>query len=85
MILRMLKERLAAVRYKKKMSVEIDVAAGDDLMDVPMLNLARYAFASSKIASLVRNENLIIVEEDQMADRICGELQRLHSTGKING
>lgn len=75
----------AVVRYKKKMSVEIDVAAGDDVMDVPMLNLARYALASSKIAPLVKNKNLIVIDGEQMADRICDELQRLHDAGKIIG
>ena len=73
----------AAVRYKKKMSVEIDVAAGDDVMDVPMLNIARYALASSKIAPLVKNKNLIVIDGEQIADRICDELQRLHAAGKI--
>lgn len=75
----------AVVRYKKKMSVEIDVAAGDDAMDVPMLNLARYALASSKIAPLVKNKNLIVIDGEQIADGICDELQRLHDAGKIHG
>lgn len=74
---------MAVVRYKKKMSVEIDVAAGDNVMDVPMLNIARYALASSKIAPLVKNKNLIVIDEEQIADRICDELQRLHAAEKI--
>lgn len=74
---------MAAVRYKKMMSVEIDVAAGDDVMDVPMLNLARYAFASSKIAPLVKNKNLFVIDGELISDRMCDELQRLHDAGKI--
>lgn len=73
----------AVERYKKRRGVNIDVAAGDDIMDIPMLNLARFAFASEKIAPYVKNENLFVFEGELISDRICDELQRLHISGKI--
>jgi len=73
----------AVERYKKRMGVNIDIAAGDDIMDIPMLNLARFAFASEKIAPYVKNENLFVFEGELISDRICDELQRLHISGKI--
>lgn len=73
----------AVDRYKNSLSVEIDVAAGDDAMDVPMLNLARYAFASSKIAHLVKNKNLFVIDGELISDKVCDGLQRLHDAGKI--
>lgn len=73
----------AVKRYKKRSGVSIDVAAGDDIMDIPMLNLARFAFASEKIAPYVKNDNLFVFDGELISDRICDELQRLHISGKI--
>lgn len=73
----------AAYRYKDKMKIEIDVAAGDDVMDIPMLEHARFAFASRKIAPLVKNLNLFVFDGEIISDSICNELQRLHSLGEI--
>lgn len=73
----------AAFRYENKMKIEIDVAAGDDVMDIPMLEYARFAFASRRIAPLIKNKNIVIFDGELISDSICNELQRLHDLGEI--
>ena len=73
----------AALRYERLTGKGIDLAAGDSEMDVPLLNLARYAFATKRIAGLVRNRNLFVLEGEAVSDEICDIIQMLHVSGEI--
>lgn len=73
----------AIIRYKSRIKTNIDVAIGDGVMDVPMLNQAKYAFAAKKIAPMIYNNNLFVFDGECISDKICDTLQRLHDIGEI--
>lgn len=79
---KVLNKGTAVNRYLKLVKEDWCMAAGDSEFDVPMLNLAGYAFASNKIAPLIKNKNIIVIDEEQMADGICDGLQMFMSQGK---
>ncbi len=73
----------AIQRYCSRSHLAADIAAGDDIMDIPMLNHARYALAAERIAGLVKNNNLVILNGDVRSDQICREIERFQASGVI--
>lgn len=73
----------AVRRFKNRFEAENDIAAGDDLMDVSMLNLCKYAFASDRIAPMIINNNVFHLKGDILSNQICEQLHRLHIDGII--
>lgn len=73
----------AVRRFKNRFEVENDIAAGDDLMDISMLNLCNYAFASERIAPMIINKNVFHLKGEILSNQICEQLHRLHIDGII--
>ena len=52
-------------------------------MDVSMLNLCNYAFASERIAPMIINKNVFHLKGEILSNQICEQLHRLHIDGII--
>lgn len=59
------------------------IAAGDNLMDVSMLNRADIAFANNNIFDLIMCSNKIKIVEEPFSDGICKNIYRLKQEGII--
>lgn len=68
-------------RFRNRFDVGNSVAAGDDTMDIPMLNEVDYALVSSKIFSSVYASNKELLEGDIFSNQICERLEELHEAG----
>lgn len=73
----------AVKRFRRMAGVGTAVAAGDGIMDVPMLNEADYAMAAERIAKNIITPNRVVFEGEQISDRICKEIQKLHLAGMM--
>ena len=73
----------AIERFKQKSEYENIIVAGDNLMDVSMLNKADYAFVHKNIANKVECCNKHVVGEDLMSDEICSCLKKMRIEGII--
>ena len=68
---------IALQRFCKAKNIKADMVAGDDIMDITMLNLADNAFVSEKIAALVVNKNKYVLTGEIISDQLCDEIERL--------
>ena len=71
----------AVKRFKKIVNAGKTVAAGDDIMDIPMLNGVSVALASNRIFDKIN-----VTEKQQLcgeiiSDLICGSLEDMHNSG----
>ena len=73
----------AVERLMKKRKPEVVIAAGDNFMDVSMLNKADYAFVSANIYEAVLCPNTILIEDDIFSDGICKRLIEMKMKGII--
>ncbi len=73
----------AVRRFAEAFGVRVRAAAGDGLMDIPMLSEAEYAFAPRSLCALLRCRNPIPLEEDFCPDRICALAEELHAKGLL--
>ena len=73
----------AIERFKQKKEFKNIIAAGDNLMDVSMLNKADYAFVHKNIANKVECRNKHVIEKALMSDEICSYLNKMRIEGII--
>ena len=71
----------AVRRFKNRFDVGNTVAAGDDTMDIPMLNEVDYALATSKIFNSVNASEKKLLEGHIFSNQICEKLEELHAAG----
>ncbi len=63
--------------------MKVLAAAGDGMMDIPLLNEAAYAFAPQRLKSLIHAAHPRLLEGTLISDQICRELGMLHAGGII--
>lgn len=68
-------------RFMNRFDAGYTVAAGDDMMDIPMLNEVDFALASGKIFNSVNVSKKELLEGDIFSDQICERLEKLHTAG----
>lgn len=68
-------------RFRNRFDVGNSVAAGDNEMDIPMLNEADYALAASKIFNVIKTAEKELLEGDIFSDQICKSLEELRAAG----
>ena len=73
----------AVKRFIKKRKAEIILSAGDNLMDVSMLNNADFAFVNRAITDMITCKNRIIIEEMPFSDGICRYISEMRMKGRI--
>ena len=61
----------AVERFTKNMCSETILSAGDNLMDVSMLNKADIAFGNRNVYDLITCKNKIKIEDEPFSDGIC--------------
>lgn len=71
----------AVRRFMNRFDVGYTVAAGDDVMDIPMLNEVDFALAASKIFHSVVVSPKELLEGDIFSDQICKRLKDLYTAG----
>ena len=71
----------AVRRFRSRFNVGNTVAAGDDTMDIPMLNEVDYALAASKIFNSVNAYEKNLLEGYIFSNQICEKLEELHAAG----
>ena len=62
---------------------ETIIAAGDNLMDVSMLNRADIAFANQSIFALTTCKNKIKIIDEIFSDGICKSISEMRMKGKL--
>ena len=62
-------------------TIDTIIAAGDNLMDVPMMNKANYAYARPDIYDIVTCHNKIKIEDEVFSDGICRSLEKMRMEG----
>ena len=67
----------AVQRFCKAKNITADMVAGDDIMDITMLNQAGCAFVSEKISDMVDNDNKVVLTGEVISDQLCDEIERL--------
>ena len=67
----------AVRRFRKRFSVEYAIAAGDDSLDVPMLNEVDYAIAPVSIANQVQRNRKSVLYGEIISDGICRRLKEI--------
>lgn len=67
-------------RFRQRFHVDYAVAAGDDPLDVPMLNEADYAMFPESLSGSVRHGRKHILRGEIFSDEICRELNTLISS-----
>lgn len=72
----------AVERLKERFFFEDIIAAGDDYMDVPMLDRADIALSGNKIFGLLNARYKVDMGEGIISDRICDYLEYLLNKGK---
>lgn len=73
----------AIERFMKKRSRETLLVAGDSMMDVSMLNMADYAFASQDIFDIIECKKKTKFEEGYLSDGICKSIFDMKVKGMI--
>lgn len=71
----------AISRFRNRFNVGNSIAAGDDTMDIPMLNEVDYPLAASKIFNSVNASRKELLEGDIFSNQICERLEELHTAG----
>ncbi len=70
-------------RFTEGRKSEIILAAGDNLMDVSMLNRADIAFANQSIFDLTTCRNKIKIVDDIFSDGICKSISEMRTKGML--
>lgn len=73
----------AVKRFIMKRRSKTILSAGDNLMDVSMLDYADFAFVNKKITELISGTNRIIVEEMPFSDGVCRYITEMRMKGMI--
>lgn len=73
----------AVKRFMKSRTHETIIMAGDNMMDVSMLNGGDIAFANQKIFDLVTCQNKIKIEDKIFSDGICKSISEMRKKGSI--
>ena len=73
----------AVKRLKDRFHFTTILAAGDNTMDVPMLNLADYAIVSNDISSMVTCRNKYVISKQIISDDVCKYIQNMKLNGVI--
>ena len=68
-------------RFRERFWLEYAIAAGDNEMDIPMLNEVDYALAADSIFSDVKTKNRMRLVGDDYSSQICEELKSLYDKG----
>ena len=66
----------ALQRFCKAKNLRAEMVAGDDVMDISMLNYADCAFVSEKIADLVNNKHKVVLTGEILSDQLCDGIER---------
>ena len=75
----------AVRRFKQVFGINKTVAAGDDIMDIPMLNEADYALATDKIFDKIDTPVKKRLSGEIISDQICMDLEKMYNSVKIIG
>ena len=73
----------AVRRFRRIMNVGKTVAAGDDIMDIPMLNEVDYALAADKIFDSIKVSEKQRLCGEVISDKICMNLEIIHRLGVL--
>ena len=73
----------AIERFIRKRKAGTILSAGDNLMDVSMLNNADFAFVNKTITDLITCKNRITIEETPFSDGICRCIAEMRMKGRI--
>ena len=73
----------AIERFIRKRKVGTILSAGDNLMDVSMLNNADFVFVNKTITDLITCMNRITIEEMPFSDGICKCIAEMRMKGRI--
>lgn len=73
----------AIKRFVKNRNSEIILAAGDNLMDVSMMNIVDIAFAKPNIYDLITCRNKIKIKEEPFSDGICKSIYEMRMKGLL--
>ena len=73
----------AIKRFIRRRKAETILSAGDNLMDVSMLNNADFAFVNRTISDLITCKNRITIEEMPFSDGICRNIADMRTNGMI--
>lgn len=73
----------AVKRFIRKGKDRTILSAGDNLMDVSMLNNSDFAFANKTITDLITCKNKITIEEMPFSDGICRHIAEMRMKGRI--
>lgn len=73
----------AIERFTRSRGNETVIAAGDNLMDVSMLNFADISFANQEIFDVISSKNKIKIEEFPFSDGICKSLNEMRLKGAL--
>lgn len=73
----------AVKRFIRKRKPETILSAGDNLMDISMLNNADFAFVNRTITDLITCTNRITIEETLFSDGICRYIAEMRMKGMI--
>ncbi len=72
---------LSVSRFAERYGIKVLAAAGDGLMDIPLLNEAVYALAPMRLKSLIHATHSRLLSGTIISDQICRELITLHAGG----
>ena len=73
----------AVKRFMDNRTPEITIAAGDNMMDVSMLNRVDIAFANRNIFDSVTCRDKVKIEDNPFSDGICKSISEMRKKGKI--
>lgn len=74
---------MAIRRFKENMGSETILAAGDNMMDVSMLNIADIAFVNHDMFSLIVCKKMIKIEDIPFSDGICKSISEMKKKGML--
>ena len=67
----------AVQRFSKRFNATIDVAVGDGIADIPMLEAARFAIAPKSLDCLVNNRNVAYIDKREiLSDEVCSIVKK---------
>ena len=81
LICRSVNKGAALQRFRQRFSVKYAIAAGDDPLDVPMLNEADFALAPESVANGIQHLRRSVLTGDIISDEICTRLKQITSSG----
>lgn len=78
-----LNKGMAVRRFMERFGTDVSVAAGDSIIDIPMLNAVDYPLAAAAVCERVVKPNVRRLSGDIISDQVCKALAALHSDGII--